>query len=115
MLFTILASCKSGTELIECNPKYGTHATSDNLGLFKKKEFATKRNVTNMEVLKEIQKIKEMDGRQNIMPSAILYYSFVTKKDTLYASSNLNYWFYKGTVRLYSSEVINEKTIEQLK
>ncbi len=110
----IFESCSNVVQVIECKPQYGINVTSGNLALFKDKKVINIKSINNKDLKIELDNIKRKTLRENIVPTTILYYAFISQKDTLYASSNLKYWLYKGKVQLYESNVVNERTIDSI-
>ncbi|MEZ0007922.1 hypothetical protein ABH942_003308 [Flavobacterium sp. 28YEA47A] len=110
-LTILLSSCASTVQIIECEPDYGNHPSSLDLSPFRNKADTQIKKIKNQEITDELFKIKNMKGKENLMPSAALYYAFIVNKDTIYANNNLNYWYYNGSVRMYSSPIINKNRI----
>lgn len=106
--------CSSNFFIIEPNSMQKKQITVEKLNLFKEKQYISVSKIKNRSIREEIKNIKGIINRENLMPSTIFNYAFVLKKDTVYASSNLKYWYYKGKVQIYTSKVINTETIENL-
>lgn len=110
----IFSSCSHKFQIIELKSGYNLNASSKNLNLFKVKSNIIFKEIKDREIQIELKKIKQISTRENIIPSSVLSYAFVTRKDTLFASGDLKYWYYKGKVQMYSSKIVNTETIETL-
>lgn len=110
----ISLSCSNKIHIIEFNEKQKKQITIENLNLFKEREYVNVFKINKSNIREEIENIKKITVRENLMPSTIFSYAFVLKRDTIYASGNLKYWCYKGRVQMYTSKVINTESIENI-
>src|SRR5690606_18049337 len=115
-LLIALSSCSSSVSLITANDKYAYYITSKNLKEFSNPAKATVKQVKSKEVSAEFDYMKKylITGKDHLIPNGIFTYALVKGSDTIYASSNLTYWFYKERVILYQSPIINVETIADL-
>lgn len=111
-----LSSCSSSVSVITVNDEYGYHITSKNLKEFSNAAKATVKQVKSKDVSAEFDYMKKylITGKDHLIPNGIFTYALVKGSDTIYASSNLTYWFYKERVILYQSPIINVETIADL-
>ena len=114
LILLICASCSNQIEIIEISSKQKELTTSKNLNVFKNKENIIVKKIDDKVIEEELGKIKKATTREDFMPSTVLHYAFVSKKDTIFATGNLKYWYYKGKVQMYSSKIVNTETIEGL-
>ncbi|MFL9838458.1 hypothetical protein ABS768_13165 [Flavobacterium sp. ST-75] len=115
-LLIALSSCSSSVSLITANDEYAYYITSKNLKEFSNPDKTILKQVKNKEVAAEFDYLKKylITGKDHMMPTAIFTYAIVKGNDTIYATSNLTYWFYKERVILYQSPIINVETIADL-
>lgn len=114
VIMLISVSCSNKIHIIEFNEKQEKQITIENLNLFKEKEYVNVFKINKSNIREEIENIKKITVRETLMPSTIFSYAFVLKKDTIYASGNLKYWYYNGRVQMYTSKVINTESIENI-
>lgn len=116
IILIVLSSCSSSVSVITVNEEYGYHITSKNLKEFSNPAKATVKQVKSKEVSAEFDYMKKylITGKDHLIPNGIFTYAIVKGRDTIYASSNLTYWFYKERVILYQSPIINVETINDL-
>lgn len=116
IILIVLSSCSSSVSVITVNEEYGYHITSKNLKEFSNPAKATVKQVKSKEVSAEFDYMKKylITGKDHLIPNGIFTYAIVKGSDTIYASSNLTYWFYKERVILYQSPIINVETINNL-
>ncbi|MUV04216.1 hypothetical protein GN157_10890 [Flavobacterium rakeshii] len=116
IILIVLSSCSSSVSVITVNEEYGYHITSKNLKEFSNPAKATVKQVKSKEVSAEFDYMKKylITGKDHLIPNGIFTYAIIKGSDTIYASSNLTYWFYKERVILYQSPIINVETINDL-
>ncbi|WP_417358264.1 hypothetical protein [Flavobacterium sp.] len=116
IILIVLSSCSSSVSVITVNEEYGYHITNKNLKEFSNPVKATVKQVKSKEVSAEFDYMKKylIIGHDDLIPNGIFTYAIVKGSDTIYASSNLTYWFYKERVILYQSPIINVETINDL-
>lgn len=114
LIYLICQSCSNQIQIIEFSSKKNDLATSENLSLFKNKQNVIIKSSSDKDIVKELKSIKRNINRENLMPSTVLHYAFVHENDTIYATSNLKYWFYKNKVQLYTSKKITNEVIDSL-
>ncbi|MEE1900180.1 hypothetical protein V1389_17680 [Flavobacterium rakeshii] len=116
IILIVLSSCSSSVSVITVKEEYGYHITSKNLQEFSNPAKATVKQVKSKEVSSEFEYMKKylITGKDHLIPNGIFTYAIVKGSDTIYASSNLTYWFYKEKVILYQSPIINVETINDL-
>ncbi|RYJ42368.1 hypothetical protein [Flavobacterium beibuense] len=116
IIFITLTSCSSSVTVITANDVYGYSITSKNFGEFSNPNKTTLKQVKSKDVAAEFDYMKNylITGREHLFPDGVFTYAFVKDSDTIYASSNLRYWWYKEKVILYQSPIINTETITEL-
>lgn len=116
IILIALTSCSSSVTVITANDIYGYSITTKNLRDFNNPKKTTLKQVKSKDVAAEFDYMKKylINGREHLIQNAIFTYAFVKDKDTIYASSNLTYWWHKEKVILYQSPIINTETIEEL-
>jgi len=115
MIFSIIClGCSHRIQVLEIHEKQKNLITIKNLNLFKEREYINLTRINNRYFKTEIEYIKKITVRVNLMRSTIYNYAFVLEKDTIYASGNLKFWYYKGRVQMFNSKVINTESIENI-
>lgn len=115
MIFSIIClGCSHRIQVLEIHEKQKNLITIKNLNLFKEREYINLTRINNRYFKTEIEYIKKITVRENLMRSTIYNYAFVLEKDTIYASGNLKFWYYKGRVQMFNSKVINTESIENI-
>ena len=116
IIFITLTSCSSSVTVITATDEYFYHITEKNLREFSNPKKTTLKQVKSKDVAAEFDYMKKylINGREHLIPNGIFTYAFVKESDTIYASSNLRYWWHKEKVILYQSPIINTETITEL-
>lgn len=115
MIFSFIClGCSHRIHVLEIHEKQKNLITIKNLNLFKEREYINLTRINNRYFKTEIEYIKKITVRENLMRSTIYNYAFVLEKDTIYSSGNLKFWDYKGRVQMFNSTVINTESIENI-